>query len=224
MKTNLRSILSLVLILVLMCGLLFLTIGSFHFWQGWVFWGVIGVCSLLITIYMLKFNQSVIGELMKSAPTDKTQRNQRTLTILAILFFVGLIVVPGLDHRYQWSHVPLAVSLVADRLLVLAFFIIFRTFRENRNTNGVDAETKEPKVITTGPYRLVRHPMYTGALLMLLFAPLALASWVVLPFSLPLIVIIVVRALEEEQFLHANLSGYTEYSQKVRYRLIPLIW
>ena len=224
MKTNLRSILSLVLILVLMCGLLFLTIGSFHFWQGWVFWGVIGVCSLLITIYMLKFNQSVITELMKSVPAAETQRKQQVLSILAILFFIGLIVVPGLDHRYQWSHVPLAVSLIADRLLVLAFFIIFRTFRENRITNGVDVETGATKLITTGPYRLVRHPMYTGALLMLLFAPLALASWVVLPFSLPLIVIIVLRALEEEQFLHANLSGYTEYSQKVRYRLIPFVW
>ena len=224
MNTNLRSILSLVLILVLMCGLLFLTIGSFHFWQGWVFWGVIGVCSLLITIYMLKFNQSVITELMKSVPAAETQRKQQVLSILAILFFIGLIVVPGLDHRYQWSHVPLAVSLIADRLLVLAFFIIFRTFRENRITNGVGAEIKSTRVITTGPYRLVRHPMYTGALLMLLFAPLALASWVVLPFSLPLIVIIVLRALEEEQFLHANLSGYTEYSQKVRYRLIPFVW
>lgn len=224
MKTNLRSILSLVLILVLMCGLLFLTIGSFHFWQGWVFWGVIGACSLLITIYMLKFNQSVITELMKSVPAVETQRKQRVLSILAILFFIGLIVVPGLDHRYQWSHVPLAVSLIADRLLVLAFFIIFRTFRENRITNGVDVETGATKLITTGPYRLVRHPMYTGALLMLLFAPLALASWVVLPFSLPLIVIIALRALEEEQFLHANLSGYTEYSQKVRYRLIPFVW
>jgi protein-S-isoprenylcysteine O-methyltransferase Ste14 len=224
MSSNLKSILSLVFVLVVMCGLLFLTIGSFHFWQGWVFWGVIGICSILITIYMLKYNQDAFTEMMRAAPSSDTEKKQQVLTILTIIFLFGIIVVPGLDHRFQWSHVPLVLSLIADRLLIVAFFLIFRSFRETRLKSGVDEATGEQKVITTGPYKLVRHPMYTGALLMVLFAPLALASWIVLPFSLPIILIIVLRSLEEEEFLHKNSSSYTAYSKKVRYRLIPLIW
>jgi protein-S-isoprenylcysteine O-methyltransferase Ste14 len=137
---------------------------------------------------------------------------------------MGIIVIPGLDHRFQLSHVPLVLTLVADRLLVVAFFLIFSSFKENKLVEGDHKETAEPALITTGPYKIVRHPMYTGTLLMVLFAPLALASWIVLPFSLPLIVIIVLRTLEEEYFLHEKFDGYTEYSKKVRYRLIPFIW
>jgi len=219
-----KSILSLVLILFVMCGLLFLTIGSFHFWQGWVFWGIIGISSILINIYMLKFEQNILTEMLKSAPSAEERRKKQVVSILAIFFFVGIIVVPGLDHRFSWSHVHLAVTLIADRLLIVAFYLIFRTVRENRIAKGINGEIASQKVISTGPYKLVRHPIYTGALLMLVCAPLALDSWIVLPFSLPMIVIIVVRTLEEEKFLHANLQGYTEYCLKVRYRLIPLVW
>ena len=92
----------------------------------------------------------------------------------------------------------------------------------SRTQAGPTSETQ--KVITSGPYRLVRHPMYAGAILLLLFAPLALGSWVALPFPLPLIVVVAVRAIEEEKFLRANLAGYADYCQKVRYRLVPYIW
>jgi len=135
-----------------------------------------------------------------------------------------LLIVPGLDFRYHWSHVPQAVSLLSDGLVLLGFLIIFLVFRENSSTSAVIEVADEQKVITSGPYGVVQHPMYSGGILLLIFMPLALGSWVALPFCLPLILTIAVRALEEEKFLTANLSGYEAYRQKVRYRLIPLIW
>jgi len=107
---------------------------------------------------------------------------------------------------------------------VLSLFIVFLVFRENSYTSATIEVANEQKVITTGPYSVVRHPMYAGAFLLLIFTPLALGSWVGIPFALPVILVIVVRLLEEEKFLRANLSGYEEYRQQVRYRLIPYIW
>jgi protein-S-isoprenylcysteine O-methyltransferase Ste14 len=108
--------------------------------------------------------------------------------------------------------------------VVLGFLIVFLVFRENSHTSAVIEVSAGQKVITRGPYRVVRHPMYTGAIILLLFTPLALGSWVAAPFALPLIPVIVVRLLDEESFLSKNLSGYEEYRQKVRYRLAPFIW
>lgn len=216
----LRSIFGLVFFLVAMSSVLFAAIGSFHFWQGWVFLAVIGVCSALISSYMLKFNQNLFTFMMSGLAKTNLQKKQQGLLILSALCLTGLIVVPGLDHRFHWSQVPLVLTLIADRLLILAFYIIFRTFRETRVTHW----SVEQKIITTGPYKLIRHPMYTGAILLFLCAPLALDCWVVLPFTLPLIAIVVMQVQAEEKLLHANHESYAAYSQKVRYRLIPFVW
>ena len=129
-----------------------------------------------------------------------------------------------MDFRYHWSHAPLVVSLLSDGFVALGFLIIFLVFRENSFTSAVIEVADGQKVISSGPYGVVRHPMYSGGILLLIFMPLALGSWVAVPFALPLILTIAVRALEEEKFLTVNLSGYAAYRQKVRYRLIPLIW
>jgi protein-S-isoprenylcysteine O-methyltransferase Ste14 len=219
MSLILKSIFGLTVFLFSMSAVLFVTIGSLHFWQGWVFLAIIGVCSVLVTSYMLKFNQNLPAFMMSGIAKTNLQKKQRGLIILAGICLIGLIVVPGLDHRFQWSHVPLVFTLIADRLLVLAFYVIFLTFRETR----IKHWPAEQNVITTGPYRLVRHPMYTGAILLFLCAPLALNCWVVLPFVLPLIIIVVMQVLAEEK-LHATQGEYADYSQKVRYRLIPFVW
>ena len=135
-----------------------------------------------------------------------------------------LFIVAGLDFRFQWSNVPFVVSLIADGFVALGFYIVFRVFRENSYTSAVIEVAQDQKVITSGPYRVIRHPMYAGASLLLIFTPLALASWVALPFPLLLIVTIAFRALEEEKFLAANLVGYEAYRQQVRYRIIPYVW
>jgi len=135
-----------------------------------------------------------------------------------------LIVVPALDHRFHWSDVAIHFILVGDIFVLLGLLIVFLVFKENSYAAGVIEVGKEQKVISTGPYALVRHPMYTGALLMLCFVLLALGSWWGLVFILPMFVVIVLRLLEEEKFLLKNLPGYNEYCQTTRYRLVPFIW
>ena len=132
-----------------------------------------------------------------------------------------MIIIPGLDHRFGWSHVPVAVVLAGDGLVVIGLYIVFLVFRENSYTSGVIEVASDQRVISTGPYRIVRHPMYAGALVMLLGMPLALGSaWGVL-VCLPLAAAIIVRLIDEERYLARHLAGYAEYRERTRHRLIP---
>lgn len=133
-------------------------------------------------------------------------------------------ILPGLDHRFHWSSVPPLVSFISDGFVVLGFLIIFLVFRENSYASGIIEVAPDQKVIDTGPYSVVRHPMYAGALFLFIFTPPALGSWAALPSALPMIFVIAARLREEEKFLSTNLTGYKEYRQKVRYRLVPFIW
>ncbi len=203
---------------------LFIPAGSLSYWQAWVYLAVFAICTILITLYLVKNDRELLAGRVQAGPVAETQRSQQVLQSLASLFFIGLFVVPGLDYRFDWSHVPPVISLIADGLVALGFFFVFLVFRENSYTRGTIEVSAGQKVITTGPYAVVRHPMYSGAMLLLVFTPIALGSWVAVPFCIPLILVIIARLLDEERFLTANLPGYSEYCQKVRYHLVPMIW
>src|SRR5262249_36036193 len=129
-----------------------------------------------------------------------------------------------LDYRYGWSNVPPVLSLIADGFVALGFYIVFLVFRTNTYTRATVEVSEGQKVITTGPYAVVRHPMYAGAGILVIFTSIALGSWFGIPFAILLMLVIVVRLLDEEKFLAANLNGYNEYQQAVHYHLIPYVW
>ncbi len=223
-KLILRTFAGFAFLMVVLALALFLPAGSLGFWQAWLYLAVWAICVILITAYLVKNDRALLAGRVKAGPTAETQRSQQIIQSLASLFFIGLFIVPGLDYRFGWSNVPSPVSLIADGFVALGFYIVFLTFRENTYTRATIAVSDEQKVITSGPYRMVRHPMYAGALLMLAVTPFALGSWVALPFFLPMLFIISVRLLSEEKFLSENLKGYKEFGAKVRYRLVPFVW
>ncbi len=213
------------LFLVLMLALaLFASAGTFAFWQAWAYLVVFSVSVILITLDRFARDRRLLESRLNVGPAAEVQRSQQVIQSIASLCFIAIYIVSGLDRRFGWSHVPTALSILSDVLVALGLFIVFLVFRENSFTSAIIEIADQQRVVTSGPYRFVRHPMYSGALLMVLFTPLALGSWIGLPFVVPLVLVIAARLLSEEKFLAANLRGYEDYRQKVRYRLIPLVW
>jgi protein-S-isoprenylcysteine O-methyltransferase Ste14 len=194
------------------------------YWQGWTFFLTFSLSVTLITLYFLKVDPKLIESRLKVGTTAETQKSQKIIQAFASLFFIAVIIFPGIDHHFGWSHVPPQVSILGDILVALGLFIVFLVFKENTYTSAIIEVGEQQKVISSGPYALIRHPMYAGAFIMLIGLPLALESWWALGFTFLLCGAIVWRLLEEEKYLILNLKGYNNYLKKVKYRLIPYIW
>jgi protein-S-isoprenylcysteine O-methyltransferase Ste14 len=219
-----QAFLGLIQLLMMLAIFLFLPGWSLNYWQAWVFLAVFSISVFLITLYFLKKDPSLIQSRLKAGPVAEQQTSQKIIQTLAGIFFILPFITASIDHRLGWSKVPVSIALLGDVLMALGLFIVFLVFRENSFTSATIEVREEQKVIVTGPYAIVRHPMYAGAFVMLLGIPLALGSWWALIFVFLLFAVIVWRLLEEEKFLSKNLPGYTNYCQKVRYRLIPFLW
>ena len=209
---------------VVMGLLLFLPAWSLNFREAWVFLIVFFVPVLLITLYFLKKDPDLIERRLKAGPFAEKRTSQKIIQLLASLFWVLCVLIPGFDHRFHWSQVPPFLVIAADVVILLALLVVYCVFRENRFTSAVVEVSIEQKVISTGPYAVVRHPMYSAGLLLFFSMPVALGSWWALLSALPMPVVIILRLLDEEKLLNQSLPGYKEYCQKVRYRLIPHIW
>lgn len=220
----LKTILGFAFLMLVLASALFISAGSLSFWQAWVYLAVFAMCTLLISAYLFRNDPTLLSSRVQVGPVAETRKSQQVIQGFASLFFIALFIVPGLDYRFGWSQVPPVISLVCDGLVVLGFFIVFLVFRENTYTSAVIEVAAQQRVIDTGPYSVVRHPMYAGAAVLLVFTPLALGSWAALPLPLPLILVVAIRLLDEEKFLSEKLEGYQEYRQKVRYRLVPYLW
>src|SRR5262249_1769536 len=149
---------------------------------------------------------------------------QKIIMFYASLGFIGLLVVPALDHRFGWSAVPLPIVILGDVLVVIGFYLVFLVYKENTYTSATIEVAEDQKVISTGPYALVRHPMYASSSLWVLGTPLALGSyWGFLAFAF-MMPFLIWRLFDEEKFLARNLPGYVEYQEKVRHRFVPYVW
>jgi protein-S-isoprenylcysteine O-methyltransferase Ste14 len=204
--------------------LLFAPARTLHFWQAWVYLLVFFISCAWITLYLWKKDPALLERRVKAGPTAEKETSQKLIQFLATLAFVGTMIVPSLDRRFGWSHVPLALVVAGDMLAALGFWIVFVVYRENTFAGATIGVAAGQTVISSGPYALIRHPMYSGALVMLLGTPLALGSWWGLFMFFPMLGVIVFRLLDEEKFLGKSLPGYDEYCQKVRYRLAPYLW
>lgn len=215
---------SLAVLILIMAALIFIAAGTLNYWQAWLFLTVYFVSSLAITLYLVKKDPALLQRRMRGGPTAEKRPTQKIIMTFTSLGFIGLLVVPALDHRFGWSHASPIIVLLGDALIVLGFLGILRVFKENTYTSSTIELASDQHVISTGPYALVRHPMYTAALGMLIGIPIALGSY------LSLIIFAVVgggvlwRLLDEEKFLAANLNGYVEYQKRVPHRLIPGVW
>ena len=219
-----KSFVGLAQLLLIVAVLLFLPAWTFHYWQAWIFLLVFGISVFVITLYFLRVDPRLIESRLKAGPAAEQQRSQKIIQALASIFFILPFMISSLDHRFRWSNVPLYLVILGDILVALGLLFVFFVFRENTFTSATIELRDEQRVISSGPYALVRHPMYAGAFLMLLGIPLALGSWwAFIPVFL-LFAAIIWRLIEEEKFLAKNLSGYASYRQKVRYRLIPFVW
>lgn len=201
--------------------MLFLPAGSLNYWQAWVFMATLLVPFIFVASYLLKHDPALLERRMRFR--EKEIQQKLIIKIANLFFFIGFLV-PGLDYRYGWSSVPAWLVILSDALIFLGYLIIFLVFRENSYASRIIEVERGQKVIMTGPYSVIRHPMYAGVILMYLFMPIALGSYWALVFFVPVISIVVFRILDEEKVLLRDLKGYKEYTKKVRYRLIPGIW
>jgi protein-S-isoprenylcysteine O-methyltransferase Ste14 len=204
--------------------LLFLPAWTLNYWQAWVFIIVFMISVNAIGVY-LSLKDPVLLERRKNVgPAAEQNLAQRIIMLLAVVSIIGLLVFCALDHRFVLSPVPAYVSVAGDMLVALGLLSNLFVFRENSYGASTVQTMEDQKVISTGAYAFIRHPMYTGVLVMMAGVPLALGSLWGLVFLVVVMPGLIWRILDEEKLLKKDLPGYLEYIQKVRYRLVPYLW
>jgi protein-S-isoprenylcysteine O-methyltransferase Ste14 len=202
-------------------GLLLWPAGTFNYPQAWIYLAVLFVPVLLLGGYLYWKDPELLERRMRTGETENPQK--RVIGVFVVLLLV-LYLVPGFDHRYGWSQVPMWLSLFADVVILAGYVLFILTIRENRFASRIIEVQQGQSVVTTGPYALVRHPMYLAVILIFGLTPLALGSyWGLLP-ALTVPILLAKRIENEEQLLRRDLGGYEAYTRKVRFRMVPFIW
>jgi protein-S-isoprenylcysteine O-methyltransferase Ste14 len=224
MNLALRSLRNAAIGILVLGVVIFGAAGTLAYWQGWLFILVFTAFTNLIGIYLALRDPALLERRLKAGPAAETRTAQKAIILAAFIGFLALFVVSVLDYRFGWSHVPAAISILGEALVALGLVIDLRVFQENSYGASTVQKMEGQKVISTGPYAIVRHPMYVGVLIMVLGVPLALGSYWGLVFMALNVVILMLRIKDEEAMLRQELEGYTGYMQRVRYRLVPGVW
>ncbi len=219
-----KAIIGTVQTLVVLLAAVFLPAWTLHYWQAWLCLAVFFIPASAMSVWMARNDPALLARRMQAGPTAEKKAAMRVAQSIASAAFVADFSVSAFDHRFGWSHVPVAVVLGGDLILLAGLAISFEVARVNSYASAIIEVTEEQKVISTGPYARVRHPLYSGALIILFGIPLALGSWWGLLVNLPVTAAIVWRLLDEEKFLLRELPGYAQYREKVKQRLVPHVW
>lgn len=224
MTLNARAWLGLAFLALAMGLLLFVSAGTVNYRQAWIYLAIFFGAAALTTVYLMRTDPALLQRRLKGGPTAETRPAEKVIMLATSAGFVALLVVPALDHRYGWSAVPIYGIALGDTLVAIGFYLIFLVYKENSFTSATIEVSVDQKVISTGPYAVVRHPMYASALLYLVGTPVALGSfWGLIPLA-SMVPFLIWRLFDEERLLSERLPGYVEYQRKVRHRLLPGIW
>jgi protein-S-isoprenylcysteine O-methyltransferase Ste14 len=210
--------------LVLIGVLMFVPAGTVDYWQAWVFLAVVAVSTWLPSIHLQRSNPAAMQRRMRGGPAAEARAAQKLVMAGLYGSLVAMVVVSALDHRFGWSRVPAAVCLVGDMVAAVGLGMVMLVIVQNSYASSTVQVESGQTVVSSGLYGLVRHPMYTANVIMMVGIPLALGSYWGLVFVIPGLLVLAWRIRDEETLLRDELDGYREYTRKVRYRLVPGVW
>jgi protein-S-isoprenylcysteine O-methyltransferase Ste14 len=223
-KTVGKSALSAVIGLASLGVMLFLPAGTFDYWQAWVLIALFTLPIWILSIYLLRNNPTALERRLRTEAVGETRMVQKVIAAFALLLLMASIVLSALDHRFGYSPVPTTLCLIGDAVVAVGLGFAIMVMVQNSYAGTTVMVEAEQKLVSTGLYGLVRHPMYTGNVIMMMGIPLALGSYWELAFVIPGLIVFGLRIRDEEALLTQELSGYREYAQQVRYRLVPYVW
>jgi len=209
---------------VVMGCLLFVPAGTLRYWQAWVYLTIFTGASGFTTHYLMRRDPALLERRMRGGPMAEKRPAQKVIMLGASIGFIALLGVSAFDHRFGWSAVPLGGVVAGDALVAIGFSLILLVYRENTFTSAIIEVSEDQRVISTGPYAIVRHPMYASGSLYLFGTPLALGSCLAFVPIVTMMPFLIWRLLDEERFLSRTLPGYAEYRTRVPYRLVPFVW
>ncbi|MFY2860981.1 methyltransferase family protein [Mycobacterium sp. THU-M104] len=204
--------------------ILFVPAGTVNYWQAWVFLVVVAVLAWLPALYLLRTNPVALQARIRGGPAAETRMAQKVVIAGLYSSLAAMVVASALDHRFGWSRVPTTICLVGDVVVAVGLSVMGLVVVQNSYAAATVRVEAGQTVVSTGLYGLVRHPMYTGNVIMMVGIPLALGSLWGLVFVVPGLIVLASRIGDEEKLLRNELEGYRAYTRKVRYRLIPRVW
>ena len=221
MKLLLKTLIALLLGMLITGAMLFLPAGTWNYPAAWLFMALLFTPVLLMGIVLMVKNPELLRKRLAMKEREKTQQG---VVALSGLLLVASFIVAGIDYRFGWSHVSHAVVIIASAVLLIGYALYAEVLRENVYLSRVVEVQEGQRVIDTGLYGIVRHPMYSAVSLLYLSIPLVLGSWWALLVMSPCVLLLATRIKNEEQVLREGLPGYVEYTQRIRYRMIPFVW
>ncbi|CRZ18163.1 methyltransferase family protein [Mycolicibacterium neworleansense] len=224
MKVGMQAAVSSVVGLAVFAVLVFAPAGTFDYWRGWVFIAVFAVATFVPSLYLALHDPAALRRRMQAGPTAETRPVQKFASAMAFLLLAVMIVTSALDYRFGWSAVPAVVSVLGDALVAIGLGIAMLVVIQNSYAAANVKVEAGQAVVSTGLYGLVRHPMYSGNVIMMIGLPLALGSYWALLLLIPGLALLALRISDEEKMLRTELDGYDEYTEKVGYRLLPYLW